>query len=68
MCNGSNSLTLVLFVCSPQMWRERPLRGARHFCLQGGLALGEAAGPGPRHTGPQRWNHLRHRPHIHLHP
>lgn len=50
------------------MWGECPLRGAGHLCLQGGLALGETAGAGPRHTGPQRWDHLFHCPHLHLHP
>lgn len=50
------------------MRRERLVCGAGHFCLQGGLALGETAGSGPRHAGPQRRSHLLHGPHLHLHP
>lgn len=37
----------------PKMWRERSVCGARHFCLQGGLAMGETASAGACHIGPQ---------------
>lgn len=49
------------------MWRECPLRGAGHLCLQGRLALGAAARAGPGDSGPERRNHLLNGAHLHLH-
>lgn len=36
-----------------KMWGERPVCGAGHFCLQGRMAMGETAGAGACHIGPQ---------------
>lgn len=63
-----SELSVLLPLSTAQVWRERPLRGAGHFGLQGRLALGEAARAGPGDAGSERRNHLLHGAHLHLHP
>lgn len=46
---------------------EHAVRRPRHLCVPRGLAVGSAAGAGPRNAGPKRRHHLLHDAHVHIH-